>query len=638
MNALHPPPLPDESVSLAAPPDAARTVRLLRRLAVFDLAGILGLLVLLRLQSPLLLDLRDSGLGGVAAAALLLSAAGVLATLPLARARAELGVPARPAAAPRWNRFGRRIAMRAQSPAAIRLGRLARRPQGIIVPALCLCAGACAYLFRQAAVDPSAAAVITGAAAIVAGFPLLVAERIVASVPVSRLPEAPGLQALRFVPAILVPLAGLFEVGLGVGVPAAAFGMAAIGVYLGVVAAELGLRALANWFLPPPAAPEARAAVTSFTALLLQPGRLAASGMGSPIRTHLGIDFSRSWALRYMRSAALPVLAVLGLVAWGLSGVSLIELDRRGIYERLGEPVAVWQPGAHVGLPWPLGRVRLVELGVVRPVLLAALSMVADQSAAEAPAPASADRLWDKAHPSEVSYLIASQETDGRQAFQTVDVDLRVLYREGLDDRSALLAAYRVTDPDALVRSETGRLVAQYFAGQTLPAVLGGGREQMAEGLRARLQTDLDALGSGIELVAVVIEAIHPPPGAAEAYHNVQAAEIVANTTISTERGAAVATAARARQTATQLVDDAQGLAADTVGGAKAAARTFTADQDAAAVGGASFLLERYFANLSMALAKSPLVIVDHRLGGSDGPVIDLRPFGAPPSTGGADD
>ena len=49
----------------------------------------------------------------------------------------------------------------------------------------------------------------------------------------------------------------------------------------------------------------------------------------------------------------------------------------------------------------------------------------------EGPAPMSADRLWDETHPSEASYLIAS-EARGQQSFQIVNVDLRILYRIGL--------------------------------------------------------------------------------------------------------------------------------------------------------------------------------------------------------------
>jgi regulator of protease activity HflC (stomatin/prohibitin superfamily) len=229
-------------------------------------------------------------------------------------------------------------------------------------------------------------------------------------------------------------------------------------------------------------------------------------------------------------------------------------------------------------------------------------------------------------------------DTAGGQSFQSVSVDARVLYRTGLNDAAALKAAYAVSSPDDLVRAQAGRLLAQLFASQLLETVLGDNRETMAEALRARLQAELDRMGTGIELVAVVIEAIHPPAGAAEAYHNVQAAEIVANTTIAVERGRSFTTASFARQRTTDLVDGATGTAADTVADAKVAARSFTADQQAAQVGGEAFLLERYFANISAALAKSPLVIVDHRLTGTDAPVIDLRAFGAPPAPANGDD
>ncbi len=262
-------------------------------------------------------------------------------------------------------------------------------------------------------------------------------------------------------------------------------------------------------------------------------------------------------------------------------------------------------------------------------VALGDFNAIEGRSGAEAPAPAFADRLWDRTHVAEVSYLLASLDTSGAQSFQVVSVDIKALFRTGLGDASALRAAYAVATPDALVRAEAGRLLARVLAGKTLAEMLGDNRG-LAESLRARLQAELDRLGSGIELVGIVIEAVHPPVAAAEAYHNVQAAEITARTAVATERGRAQASAAKARQTSADLTTGARGAAAETVGQAEAALRTFTADQDAARAGGQAFLLERYFANLSAALAKSPLVIVDHRLHGADAPVIDLRSFGAP--------
>ena len=589
-----------------------------------------------------------SGLGGVIAAALLLPLGGLLATLPVARGRARLGMVEAFAVA-RAARFGRlgRVGGRAfagwrRAGAGERLSLLGRRPQGVIVPVVATGAGAALWALWPAAGAADPVGVLLGGVAIVATFPLLVAERMVAGMPRSTLPEAPGMQALLFVPVLVIPVAGVIEIlaglGVGQGLGLAQVGFGCLAAYLGVVAVELGARALANWFLPPGAPGEARAAVTSLAALALQPRRMAPDGLAAPIRDHLGIDFSRSWALRYVRSAAVPVFGVLALVAWGLTGVSLIDLDRRGVYERMGAPVAVWAPGAHLGLPWPLGQVRRVELGTVHAVLLGGSPAVPEPSGAEDPAPASADRLWETEHPSEVSYLLASRDTAGGQSFQSVSVDARVLYRTGLDDGAAMRAAYAVAVPEQLVRAEAGRLLAGVFAGQVLTRVLGEDREQMAEGLRARLQGELDRLGSGVEVVAVVIEAIHPPAGAAQAYHAVQAAEIIANTTVAVERGKAVTAATFSRQRRTDMVDGAAGGAAEVTADARVLARGFAADREAAQVGGAAFLLERYLANVSTALAKSPLVIVDHRLGGADGPVIDLRAFGAPPARTGDED
>lgn len=611
MNAIWTPPTPAlDEITVQSPAwiDAERTSALVRTLAALYAAMVLTLLGV-QAWAP-------SWLGGLTSvpAAAMVPLAGLLATVPLARGRARVLAP------------------------RLLLGRLARRPQGVLVPAFSACIIALLLAGPRDAPIVGPHAMVVGIAALLLGFPLLVAERIMNAVRPASLPEADALRALLFVPVAVIPLAGLTVIAAAVGVPYAPIAANALRIAVGVIGVELAMRALTNWFLPQPGPMQARAAVVSLSARLLQPGRLVPNGVAAPLRTHFGIDFSRSWALGFARSASVPVVLVLGLVAWGLTGVTLIEQDRRGIYERFGEPAAVWAPGVHLGLPWPLSRVRRVDLGVVHAVALGGDPGPAQRSPAEAAAPPAADRLWDQVHPSEVSYLLASRESDGRQGFQTVNVDMTVLYRIGTDDRSALQSAYAVEAPDALVRSEAGRLMAQALAGTVIEDVLGAGREAMGEQLRGKLQTALDRFDGGIQLIAVALEAIHPPPGAADAYHNVQAAEIIANTAISTEQGRAMAAASRDRQRASELLLTSQGLAAETVGRARFDGRVFAADRVASAVGEQSFLLERYLATVSAALAKAPLVIVDRDLAGADAPSIDLRSFGAPPVRAAGDD
>jgi regulator of protease activity HflC (stomatin/prohibitin superfamily) len=597
------------------PPDLDAAA-LIRRLAAFVVAACAPLAALAAAPARLIgmklaAELHRSGIAALPLAALMVALAGLLGTAQLTRARA-------------WARA------QAQAQAQARVcgagaGRAARLPQVFVVPALALPAAALAWSMRPLPAAPACPphlGFLLGGMAVALAFALLVAERTLALTPRRVLPEAPELRTLMLAATGAAFLAGVLEILAQLGLPGLAGG-------LGTALALAALRV----FLPPPPPDQARAATYSLIAHMLAAGAQARSGVAAPIRQHLGIDFSRSWALAYARAAVLPLLACFLLLGWGLTGVTLVPIDGRAIYERFGAPVRVLHPGLHVGLPWPLGTSRPLEYGRVHDIGLVPAPPEATQAVhAEDPAPAGADRLWDTVHPAEIALVIAS-DANARQSFQSVSADLRVLFRIGLTDEDALRAAYATADPEALVRAAAGRVVADYFAARSLDAVLGANREAMAATLRGRLQMALDGHGAGLDIVEVVIEAVHPPAGAAEAYHNVRAAEIAARTSIAVEHGAAATVYAQSRQYAYDMTAAAHAAAAETVDGARTNLIRFTADQSAARTG-PSFMLERYFTALSMALAKAPKTIIDHRLNWPEAPVLDLRPFTAATGAG----
>jgi regulator of protease activity HflC (stomatin/prohibitin superfamily) len=276
-----------------------------------------------------------------------------------------------------------------------------------------------------------------------------------------------------------------------------------------------------------------------------------------------------------------------------------------------------------------MGAVRSLEFGAVHALRLAGdEAQTGPAIGAEEPFPVAADRLWEQAHPGELSLLVASASATrpARQSFQSVSADLRLLYRIGATDQAAIAATYAAADPSTLVRAISGQAIAGYFAGRTLADALGADREAMANALRDSIQAALDQAGTGIEMVAVCIEAIHPPAGAAAAYHAVRAAEIASRASVASERGRAIVVRSQSLQYAAEQQANATAGAAEIDGAAEAAATRFAADRDAAQTGQA-FLLERYFADLSAALAKSPITIIDHRLAAPDAPVLDLRPL-----------
>src|SRR5208283_3128402 len=143
------------------------------------------------------------------------------------------------------------------------------------------------------------------------------------------------------------------------------------------------------------------------------------------------------------------------------------------------------------------------------------------------------------------------------------------------------------------------------------------------------LQEQLDRFSTGIEAIGVSVEAIHPPPGAANAYHDVQAAEIIATTQISLRRGESSRTLKSAQRLAGADRNEAVAAAAERVAEAQSQSALLAADRQAYAQDGYPFLLERWLDDVAKGLAGSRLVLIDHRLAPQNIPALDLRGLSA---------
>jgi regulator of protease activity HflC (stomatin/prohibitin superfamily) len=560
-------------------------------------------------------EILAGGFAALVLPALLLALTALLATLLLTRARYRFSGTTPEAVS--WWQF--------DPGAAARLGQAIVVSLGVTLIILC----AALFWPRAASVASSASANVAAALGFVLAFIALISERTMSAFPAPQLPEAPSLRRLLLLSTLLLLLAACIELGRSAAL-AWVYWLAV--VLIGIpclVAAELAVRALARLFLPAPEAAAANAVTQSILASLFTGGPRAP---GVLLRTHLGLDFARSWALSYLSAALLPALLATGLLCWILSGLKLIDLGQRGVYERFGAPVSVLGPGLHLLLPWPLGRLRPVEYGAIHSVAIG-VDQAPESSevpvAAEASPPLSLNRLWESSHAGQANYLVPSPST-GQQGFQTVSTEISVLYRVGLSDAAALQSVYTVADPEELVKEAASRLVLRYFNSRTLEEVLGARRENIADALREQLAADLDFDQAGVDIVSVLIEEIHPPAGAAAAYHAVQAAEINASASISDETGRAKRVAGVAQQEAHLLIAAATAQADETLHSANAEAYRFNADRRAYADGGRAFLLERSYSDINEALKQTPLTIVDHRLSAAQAPFIDLRGLGAP--------
>lgn len=473
---------------------------------------------------------------------------------------------------------------------------------------------------------------VVGGLLLLIGFALLVLERQFSNESEAGWPEAEQLAQITKVAigTLLITAFCLFFSSVDRVWPARLAVL--IGLLPGLVAIELLIRAFLSVFSPRNERLEPRLIASSFVAGLLRWPPRPLLALQNELHNRFGIDLRQIWAFTYMRRAFLPVMAVIVGLGWLLSGVHEIPMQGRGVYERFGKPVEVLEPGLHAGLPWPFGTVLAVENGVVHELATSVAEGAGAEltlDPAEGPPPAIANRLWDATHINDKSQVIASG-SGAKQSFQIVNMDVRFVYRIGLTDEAALAATYNSADIPSLIRSTASRVLVHDFASRTLDELLGEQRNDLAADIGDAVQRDLKKLDSGVEILATVVESIHPPAGAANAYHAVQAAQISAQALIARERGAAADQANVAQLHASMAHDQAAASSREVMATAQGADLRFSAERQGYAKAGQAFLLEQYFSQLTQCLTHAKLLVLDHRLGGTSAPTIDLRSFTLP--------
>lgn len=407
------------------------------------------------------------------------------------------------------------------------------------------------------------------------------------------------------------------------------------GILILLVALETGIRSLAALFIIPDMNKPLPFITRSLLAEQYQWPLRPLQQMRRKIFQNFGVDVSKIQAFRLIGKIFVPVVMGVVLIGWLVSGLNQVALDSRGVYERFGHPVAVLKPGLHVGLPWPFGKVIAVDYGAVHELKLSDSELGKETlppkivDSIEGPAPQDSWRLWDNSHTTDQTQLIASA-VDGKQSFQIVNMDIRLMWRVGLNDTDAMKSLYQTEDIPTLLQRVARQVLAQYFAHQQLDALLNEQRSGMSVALNAAIQKRLDRLDTGVELLYTRVESIHPPAGAANTYHAVQAAQIAANAGVMREKGYAATVTNDAQRKATVAVDQAEATANELHAKARRSQLLYTAEFDAWKINPEAYINERRYQTYSKALSKTPLLIVDSQASGTNEPMLDLRQFSQP--------
>ncbi len=284
-------------------------------------------------------------------------------------------------------------------------------------------------------------------------------------------------------------------------------------IWLLAVAVEQLVRLLWTWlarrveggpFLPP---------LASFPRELVFVRGNPISSLFETIESHWGVSFRSSWAIRFVRRAIVPTAIMALLLFWGLSCLSMVGPSELGIRESLGhlqkQPL---QPGLHLKLPWPLGRVLRFEVKRVREQSIGFVQL--DQPTAY---------LWTNRHAEEEFALVLG---DGAEA---VVVNAMVYYKIREDDAGFLDYALRFQNPDQALEGFGYRALMEKTRNSTVVEVLATNRAEFAGDIERLMQRYAEEERLGIEVIDVALFSLHPPIEAAPDYLGVISARIDAD-------------------------------------------------------------------------------------------------------------
>jgi HflK protein len=280
---------------------------------------------------------------------------------------------------------------------------------------------------------------------------------------------------------------------------------------------------------------------------------------------------------RRLQLGALTALLLLYLS----SGLFSVQPGEVGVRTRFGAIVAPdLAPGLHYRLPWPFESHQIVATDLVRRVEFGFRSGAADLGARTlargrltvggpsnpVPNAIQAPGTWfEQQSVPEEAFLLAG---DGN----LIDLRFSVQYRV----RDALTFAYRLGEPEALVRSLTLTALRGIVATSSIDAIYTIERGAIEQRAKQRVQALLDGYGAGIELLSLRLLYVHPPQEVHDAFRDVASAQENKLRTIN-----------RARTFAVEDVNLAEGEAAAVIEEALAfkEARILRADGEAAGFG-----------------------------------------------------
>ncbi|MEW6266683.1 MAG: FtsH protease activity modulator HflK [Thermodesulfobacteriota bacterium] len=245
------------------------------------------------------------------------------------------------------------------------------------------------------------------------------------------------------------------------------------------------------------------------------------------------------------------VIIGLILAAWILSGIFIVAPDEIGVVKRFGAYTRTAGSGPHYHLPYPIETVLKPKVTQVRRF------EVGFRTVNPGPPP------QYRPVPNEALMLTGDENI--------IDVQFIVQYK--ISDPITFL--FKVADPIKTIQDSAEAAMREVIGKNNIDEALTTGKNQIQQDAEKTLQDILNRYESGLQVIAVQLQAVHPPQQVIEAFKDVASAREDQNRFINEAEGYANDILPKAKGQAAQIMRQSEAYREEKINRAKGDASRF---------------------------------------------------------------
>jgi modulator of FtsH protease HflK len=218
----------------------------------------------------------------------------------------------------------------------------------------------------------------------------------------------------------------------------------------------------------------------------------------------LGEGFKRLKDIKWQFPGGVKAVLLGIVVLWAASGIYIVEPDEAGLVQRFGAFVRMTGPGPHYRLPFPVERVQTPKVTQIRRVEVGFRTVPSREGTALT------QNL--KLVPEE-SLMLTGDEN-------IVDVQFIVQYQIG----DPVDYVFKLAQQSETIKAAAEAAMREVIGYNTIDSALTTGKLEIQNDAKALLQTILSRYNSGMTILAVQLQDVHPPKDVVEAFKDVASA------------------------------------------------------------------------------------------------------------------